>query len=144
MMAIECKVVTEWQLTCTQRRVHLQLKLVFLLVLNSRFHLKKGLYSGSFILAGCITICCVGAYYQHKSWDSNVIIQPETRLLLSPFKAAASNGSLIEGTLVYSQKEHQGYHYVLDEKGRAGWIPSSSFEPINTSSVTYRHEDAER
>lgn len=118
--------------------------LTLLLVFNSRFHPKKGIYSSSFVLTGVVVICCIGAYYQHKSWDSNVIIQPEARLLLSPFKAAASNGSLIEGTLVNSQKKHQDYYYVLDEKGRAGWIQSSSFEPINTSSLTYSLENAEQ
>lgn len=111
--------------------------LTLLLALNSRFHIKRGMFSSCFIIAGLILVCCVGAYTQQRKWSGAVIIQPETRLQLSPFKAATSNGSLIEGTLVYSQKKHQGYHYVLDEKGRSGWIPSVAFEPINTSSLTY-------
>ena len=116
--------------------------LTLLLALNSRFHLKRGMFSSCFIIAGLIVVCCAGAYSQQQKWHGAVVIQPETRLLLSPFKAAASNGSLIEGTLVYSQKKYQGYHYVVDEKGRSGWIPSASFEPINTSSLTYSPEDA--
>lgn len=116
--------------------------LTLLLALNSGFHIKRGKFSSIFIMAGLILVCCVGAFTQQRKWNGAVIIQPETRLLLSPFKAATSNGSLIEGTLVYSQKKHQEYHYVLDEKGRSGWIPSASFEPINTSSITYSPEDA--
>ncbi len=116
--------------------------LTLLLGFNSRFHLKKGVFSSSFVLAGLVLFCCVGAYSQLQKWNGAVIIQPETRLLLSPFKTATSNGSLIEGTLVYSQKIHLGYHYVLDEKGRSGWIPSTSFKPINASSLTYTPEGA--
>jgi len=116
--------------------------LTLLLTLNSRFHFKKGVFRSCAVIAGFIIMCCVGAYSQRQKWNSAVIIQPETRLLLSPFDTAASNGSLIEGTLVYGEKKHQGYYYVLDEKGRSGWIPSASFEPVNTSSATYSPEGA--
>jgi tetratricopeptide (TPR) repeat protein len=118
--------------------------LTLLLAVSVRLHQKKGVFSCCFIIAGLIIACCAGAYVQQQKWNGGVIIQPETRLLLSPFKEAASNGSLIEGTLVYSQKKHNDYHYVHDETGRSGWIPSSSFEPINTSSLTYIHEGAEQ
>jgi tetratricopeptide (TPR) repeat protein len=113
-----------------------------LLALNSRFQLKKGVFRSCIILMGLIVVCCAGAYSQRQKWNGAVITQPESRLLLSPFEAAASNGSLIEGTLVYSLKKHHDYHYVLDEKGRSGWVPSASFEPINTSSSTYSPEGA--
>jgi tetratricopeptide (TPR) repeat protein len=112
-----------------------------LLALNSRFQLKKGIFSSCIVLAGLIVVCCAGASSQWQKWNGAVITQPETRLLLSPFEAAASNGSLIEGTMVYSLKKHQDYYYVLDEKGRSGWVSSASFEPINISSSTYSPED---
>lgn len=118
--------------------------LTIVLALNSRFHFKKGVYGSSLTLAGLIIICCISAYSQRQEWDGGVVTEPDTRLLLSPFKTAASNGSLLEGTLVYSKKLHEDYHYVMDERGRSGWIPSASFEPINTTSFTYRHGDAGR
>lgn len=113
-----------------------------LLALSSRFQLKKGVFSIGIVLAGLIVVCCAGAYSQRQKWNGAVVTQPETRLLLSPFEAAASSGSLIEGTLVYSLKKHHEYHYVLDEKDRSGWVPSASFEPINISSSTYSPEGA--
>ena len=51
-------------------------------------------------------------------------------LLLSPFDGAASTGVIEEGRLARTIKSHDTYALIKEEKGRGGWIPNASFEPI--------------
>ncbi len=91
-------------------------------------------------LALCLAISCIclfGAWEQRILWQSGVIISPQTKILMSPFASAASLGTLQEGTIVKEDKMHNGYLYLEDTKGRAGWVAQENYEQINTSSSSY-------
>jgi hypothetical protein len=116
--------------------------LALLLTITLRFPLKKGLLPLGFLLTGLIIISSFAAYRQHALWSGGVVTNSETRLLLSPFDSASSLGSIDEGAIIHSEKRHGDYHYIRDGKGRSGWIPTASFEPIVTRHVTYSQDDA--
>ncbi len=118
--------------------------LTLLLMLSLGFRFRKGRSTLCLLLVGFIALAGLGAYRQHTLWNSGVITEGDIRLLTSPFDSAASLGSLEEGTLVHAGKQHGDYHYVQDEKGRSGWIPTTSFEQINTSHITYSQGGAGR
>lgn len=118
--------------------------LTLVLALRLRFGGGKAAVPLSLLLTAIICVCCLAAYQQHHNWDGAIIVEPDTHLLLSPFASASSTGKLLPGTVVYSEKKHDGYNYVRDNRGRSGWIPSPSLAPINTSSLTYSRGNAER
>ncbi len=120
------------------------LLITILLALHLRFPKKKGFVPSSWLLAGIFVVCAFGAYSQLQNWYGGVVIKPDSRLLLSPFSSAASNGSLTQGSMVYSRKTHDDYHFVIDEQGRSGWIPTASFEFVSTMTSTYRQDSAEQ
>ncbi len=70
------------------------------------------------------------AVISYHPYTSAVIIQPETALLISPHDKASTNGSIREGRLVSLIKEYNGFRYVRDSSGRAGWIPEQAVESI--------------
>lgn len=115
-----------------------------LLGLNLRFHFRKALSPLATLLVGAMLLCCLGAHMQKKIWYSDVIVAPDARLLLSPFQESSTNGSLPEGTLVFTEKSHEGYLYVHDQRGRSGWIEDAAFARINTNAATFDRGDAER
>lgn len=108
-----------------------------LLGVNLCFPLKKRIYPLGALMVGTALFCCVAAYTQNEAWHSGVIVAPDTRLLLSPFQESASNGTLNEGAVVFTEKSHEGYLYIRDRRGRAGWINSSAYIQINTSAATF-------
>lgn len=118
--------------------------LTLVLALRLRFTGSKAIVPLSLLLTAIICVCCVAAYQRHHNWNGAVIVEPDTHLLLSPFASASSTGKLLPGTVVYSQKKHDGYNYVRDTRGRSGWIPAPSLAPINTSSLTYSRGSAEQ
>ena len=111
--------------------------------LNLRFSFKKALYPLGTLLIGATLFCCLAAYTQKEAWYSGIIVAPDARLLLSPFQESASNGTLVEGAQVFAEKSHEGYLYVRDQRGRAGWISGSAFALINTSAATFGRDGAE-
>jgi len=85
------------------------------------------------VTAACITLFVLslsGAFFRHFQWQPSVVINAEGRLLLSPFSSSASTGSIQQGRLVYPEKTHGGFSYIIDETGRRGWIASSSIESV--------------
>ncbi len=71
-----------------------------------------------------------GAFFRHTQWQPSVVINADSRLLLSPFSSSASAGSIQQGRLVYPDKTHGDFSYIIDETGRRGWITSSSIESV--------------
>jgi len=71
-----------------------------------------------------------GGFLRHPQWQPSVVTDTNSRLLISPFNSSASTGSIQQGRLVYPEKTHNKFSYVIDETGRKGWIASSSIESI--------------
>lgn len=85
------------------------------------------------VSAGCLLSCTLaiaGTFFQYQYFNPSVVIAPNTRLFISPFETAASNGTIQEGRLVYPVKEHGEFTYVTDETNRKGWIPTVSIEAV--------------
>ncbi len=116
--------------------------ITLLTLLHIGFSLGKKSVAICLVLAAVVCVSALGTWQQRTSWDSGVVILPDTRLLLSPFSSASSLGLIEEGSLVYSDKHYGDFHYIRDERGRSGWIPTSSFAVIPTSSITYSQNDA--
>ena len=76
------------------------------------------------------TLSLSGAFSRHPQWQPSVVTDTDSRLLLSPFHSSASTGSIQQGRLVYPEKTHDGFSYVIDETGRRGWIATSSIESV--------------
>jgi tetratricopeptide (TPR) repeat protein len=83
---------------------------------------------GVFLLLFSISIGAI--FLQYGTWHSAVVVQPDIRLLLSPFPSASSIGIIQEGRLVIPEKKHAGYYLVKEEAGRTGWVPESAIEFI--------------
>ena len=85
------------------------------------------------VTAACIiffVLSLSGAFFRHFQWQPSVVTGADSRLLLSPFSSSASTGSIQQGRLVYPEKTHGGFSYIIDETGRRGWIASSSIESV--------------
>ncbi len=111
--------------------------LVFLLIF-SLLHLLSLKMTNSVLLRRFIQVCCmllfllstVGAISRHHQWQPSVVINSDSRLLLSPFSAAASTGAIQEGRLIYPEKHHGIFTYITDETGRKGWIATAAIKPV--------------
>ncbi len=88
----------------------------------------------SLILAGLglplLFVASLAINRQYLSWRAAVVVHPQARLILSPFAGAASVGEIQEGRLVYPEKSHGDFRYVIDETGRKGWIKGQDIEEI--------------
>ena len=85
------------------------------------------------VTAACITFFTLslsGVFSRHHQWQPSVVTDDDSRLLLSPFNSSASTGSIQQGRLVYPEKKHGDFSYVVDETGRKGWIVSSAIESV--------------
>ncbi len=90
-------------------------------------HLNIGVHASCFML---LCLATTGALFQYQYFNPSVVISPNMKLSISPFESSASIGALQEGRLVYPQKKHGDFSYVIDETDRKGWIPSSMIEPV--------------
>lgn len=111
--------------------------MALLLLLSVRYRILPWL---KWCLAVLVTFCLFSAFAVYSSterWSAGVIVAPDTRLLISPFEDAASRGELAEGTVIFPKKEYRGFTSVETRNGRFGWIPSATFEKINTHYLTY-------
>ncbi len=70
------------------------------------------------------------AFSHYRQWHSAVVVEPDMRLLLSPFSSASSTGTIQEGRIVMPGKKHDDFFLVEDETGRSGWLPASAIEFI--------------
>lgn len=85
------------------------------------------------VTAVCITFFTLslsGLFSRNHQWQPSVVTDDDSRLLLSPFSSSASTGSIQQGRLVYPEKTHGDFSYVVDETGRKGWIASSAIESV--------------
>lgn len=85
------------------------------------------------VTAACITFFSLslsGMLSRHHQWQPSVVTDDGSRLLLSPFNSSASTGAIQQGRLVYPEKKHGDFSYVVDETGRKGWIVSSAIESV--------------
>ncbi len=106
----------------------------FFLLIFSILHLLSLKISTSVLLRRFMQICCLLLFFlcsacaisRHHQWQPSVVINSDSRLLLSPFSAAASTGAIQEGRLVYPEKVHGLFTYITDETGRKGWIATTS------------------
>ncbi len=81
----------------------------------------------------CLLLLCLGTagtMFQYQYFNPSVVISPDAKLFISPFESSSTIGALQEGRLVYPQKTHGDFSYVIDETDRKGWIPSSLIEPV--------------
>ncbi len=77
-----------------------------------------------------LIVSVTAAFYRHQQWHPSVVTGSNSRLLISPFDAAASTSSIQQGRLVYPEKTHGKFSYVTDETGRRGWIDSVAIEAV--------------
>lgn len=108
------------------------------LALLSIFQLLSLKFHFSILARRLFSACCLfllmlsvtGGFYRHQQWHPSVVTKSDSRLLISPFSAAASTSSIQQGRLVYPQQTHGQFSYVTDETGRRGWIDSSAIEAV--------------
>lgn len=81
----------------------------------------------------CFLLLCLataGTISRYQHFNPSVVVSPDVKLFISPFESSASIGTLQEGRLVYPQKSHGNFSYVIDETDRKGWIPSALIESV--------------
>ncbi len=61
------------------------------------------------------------ALLSYRHWQDGVVLT-STRLKISPFAEAASAGTIQEGQIVTPVKTYKDFVFVLDKKGRKGWL----------------------
>ncbi len=101
------------------------------LLAGTRYRFSKQLNIG--VATSCFLVLCLsiaGTLFQYQYFNPSVVVSPDGKLCISPFESSASIGALQEGRLVYPQKKHGDFSYVIDETDRKGWIPSSMIEPV--------------
>ncbi len=113
-----------------------------LLLVHVLFPFKKGLFPLCFLVLVFMCISVLGTKMQYSQWSGGIVIKSGVRLQMSPFPTALSQGMLDEGALVFTEKVHGKYHYVRDEKGRSGWVDSTSFANIKASHLIYSPSNA--
>lgn len=89
--------------------------------------LRLGLVSLTLLL---FAFALTGAVRHYRLFDPAVVVQADARLLISPFPAAASAGTIQEGRLVYPEKRYNDFQLVSDETGRRGWLPTTAFARV--------------
>lgn len=67
------------------------------------------------------------ALIRYQEWNVGVVLAEDARLLISPFKDAASAGGIRAGRLVRPISEHGEYVLVEDETGKSGWLVRNEF-----------------
>ena len=110
--------------------VTLLLVTIFLLAtMKHRFSRQLSLSLGTscFLL---LSLATAGTVFRYQDFNPSVVVSPEVKLFISPFAESAPIGALQEGRLVYPQKTHGDYSYVIDETDRKGWIPSALIESV--------------
>ncbi len=110
--------------------VSLLLLTVFLLA-AMKYRFSRQLHIG--VVTSCLLLLCLataGTIIRYQYFNPSVVISPDAKLFISPFESSSTIGALQEGRLVYPQKIHGDFSYVIDETDRKGWIPSSLIEPV--------------
>ncbi len=88
----------------------------------------KSWLSGSLMIL--LFLSFFAAFSHYRQWHSAVVVEPDMRLLLSPFSSASSTGILQEGRIVVPGKKHGNFFLIEDETGRSGWLDASAIEFI--------------
>jgi hypothetical protein len=96
-----------------------------------RGHLTKKVTTGITITSIFIFgLAASATAFHYQYFNPSVVITPKARLLVSPFTSSASIGTIQEGRLLYPEKNHGDYVYVIDETNRKGWIHFPSIEAV--------------
>lgn len=109
--------------------------ILVLLVLGQTYCLWRRLAPRASLLLGgiCLPLLVVTLFAinrQYASWRAAIVVSPQARLIISPFAGAASVGEIQEGRLVYPEKTHGDFCYVIDETGRKGWLKDQDIERL--------------
>lgn len=83
-----------------------------------------------------LSLATAGTVFRYQDFNPSVVVSPEVKLFISPFASSAPIGALQEGRLVYPQKTHGDFSYVIDETDRKGWIPTALLEPVCASELS--------
>ena len=75
--------------------------------------------AGIALFAALVTL--PAAIYSYQSWNDGVVLT-DSRLLISPFTAAASAGTIREGRVIRPLKDHNDFVLVRDTSGQKGWL----------------------
>lgn len=67
---------------------------------------------------------------KYQSYNPSIVIDQNSRLLISPFEGSRQLGAIDSGRMVNPIKTHGNYSYVIDETGKKGWLPSTSIAPV--------------
>jgi tetratricopeptide (TPR) repeat protein len=88
-------------------------------------HRARALIASGFVLL--LTALSGAALYIRRGEKARAIVTAaEPKLLLSPFAAAGSAGTLKPGTMVLVEKTERGWHYVRTLSGGVkGWLPEA-------------------
>jgi hypothetical protein len=79
--------------------------------------------------AGILCLAPILGLLSRSSWA--VVMEPETKLLLTPTANAESLGELVRGEVVRIERTFGGtYWYARGENDRAGWVPAAKMRRI--------------
>ncbi len=68
-----------------------------------------------------VLVTLPAAIYSYQSWNDGVVLT-DSRVLISPFAAAASAGTIREGRVIRPLKDHNDFVLVRDTSGQKGWL----------------------
>lgn len=82
------------------------------------------------LLVVLMVVAATGVWTQFRNVDRAVVIQPDVRLLVSPFESADSITRIREGRAVEVLREFGEYARVRAHNGQKGWVSRAVMEPI--------------
>jgi len=113
------------------------LSLIFLITVMGMYsgwlfsHQKKLLFrNGGLFLLPLLLLASFFTITSYQNHGAAIIIGADNPLRISPFKNAASTGSIQEGRMVKVLSRHGQYLLIEDGVPRSGWVPISSVESI--------------
>lgn len=102
-----------------------------LLLLALPFHIAKRIQAP--VLATCTVLLVLSwfcATLHYRGWQAFIVMEPDTRLTISPFAGASSVGEIKEGSTVFALERHGNFIRMRDESGRKGWLAQTAVQPI--------------
>ncbi len=81
------------------------------------------------ITSVCTLLALPSALLSYRHRQDGVVLT-STRLKISPFAEAASTGAIQEGRIVTPIKTYKDFVFVLDKKGRKGWLSTRELGKI--------------
>ena len=87
------------------------------------------------LIVAAAVMLCVSADAAALCWSDQyrAVVQEPTATRLAPAAAAAANGAVRAGELVWIQDQYRGFDFVRAADGHSGWLPAGSVTVIRAA-----------